>query len=243
MRRDAQAGMTLIEVLIAVTLVSLLSVGMLFAIRAGLSAMDASNRRLSANRRAATAQSILEQQVAGFLPVKARCGGTQVSEGGRLLPFFEGGPAVMRFVTTYSIEGGARGMPQIVELFVIPGESGQGVRLVVNETPYTGPVGAGFLCLPPAPDAEIGMSFVRFAPPMPGPRSFVLADKLAHCRFEYLESLRPSTEKWLPLWGRVDIWPSAVRIEMAPLEQDPVRLPPMTFTGRIRPNRGVYETY
>ena len=48
----------------------------------------------------------------------------------------------MRFVTSYSLQDGWRGRPQIAALQVIPGET-QGVRLIVNETPYTGPDQAG----------------------------------------------------------------------------------------------------
>lgn len=243
MSRSRQSGMTLIEVLIAVTLVSLLSVGMLFAIRAGLSAMDASQRRFSANRRAMSAQRILAQQVAGFLPVRARCGASPVTQGGPLQPFFQGAPQVTRFVTRFSLDGASRGMPQIVELFVIPGQEGRGVRLVVNELPYNGPAGAGFLCLPPGPDPVTGVAGVRFPPPQASPRSFVLADKLAYCRFLYLQSIEPEPDRWVPAWIRPDYWPRAIRIEMAPLEADSVRIPPMTFTGLIRPNRMVEEPY
>ncbi|MBI5280704.1 MAG: prepilin-type N-terminal cleavage/methylation domain-containing protein [Candidatus Solibacter usitatus] len=242
MKRRFDLGMTLIEVLIAVTLVSLLSVGMLFAIRAGLTAMDASSRRLGANRRSSTAQRVLEQQVAGFLPVLARCGSSPMGGGEALSPFFQGTPGVMRFVTRYSLQGASRGMPQIVELFVIPAAESQGVRLVVNEIPYTGPAGAGFLCAP-GPDPETGAETPRFAPPRPSPQSFVLADKLRYCRFVYLESVEPEPERWLPLWRRADRWPRAIRIEMAPVEADLTRIPPMTFTGLIRPDRQPKEPY
>ncbi|HEY3443411.1 MAG TPA: prepilin-type N-terminal cleavage/methylation domain-containing protein [Paludibaculum sp.] len=243
MSRRGQAGMTLIEVLIAVSLLSLLSVGMLFSIRAGLTAMEASNRRIVANRRAVGAHRILEQQVAGFLPVMARCGSNPMGATGAPVPYFQGMPAVMRFVTTYSLQGAARGVPQIVEIFVIPGQDGQGVRLVVNETPYMGPVGAGFLCGPVAGDPEAGAALPVFPPVQPSPRSFVLADRLAGCRFSYLESIEPQQEKWLPRWVRMDYWPKAVRIEMMPLEPDASKVPPMTFTGLIRPNRAVGEQY
>lgn len=235
--------MTLIEVLIAVSLLSLLSVGMLFSIRAGLTAMESSNRRIVANRRAVGAHRILEQQVAGFLPVLAKCGSNAMGASGAPVPYFQGSPGVMRFVTTYSLQGAARGVPQMVEIFVIPGQDGQGVRLVVNETPYTGPVGAGFLCGPVRGDPEAGVALPVFPPVQASPLSFVLADRLRGCRFFYLESIEPSPEKWVPRWTRMDLWPKAVRIEMAPLELDASKVPPLTFTGLIRPNRMPQENY
>ena len=83
----------------------------------------------------------------------------------------------------------------------------------------------------------------RFPPVQASARSFVLADRLMGCRFSYLESIEPQPERWLPRWVRMDQWPKAVRIEMMPLEQDASRIPPMTFTGLIRPNRMVQEQY
>ena len=55
----------------------------------------------------------------------------------------------MRFVSSYSLQQGARGLPRILEFQVIRGEEGKGVRLVVNEQPYTGPRSAGFFVLGP----------------------------------------------------------------------------------------------
>lgn len=240
---SGRRGMTLIEVLISVTLVSLLAVGMLFAIRTGLQAMEATTRRATQNRRALGAQRILSAEVAGFLPVMARCGGSVVNEGGSNAPFFEGLPQVMRFATTYSLQGASRGAPQVAELFVIPGQNGQGVRLVLNELPYTGPVGAGFLCRPPTPDPVTGQMVLSFAPPTPTPGSFVVADRLASCQFLYLQSNDVEPDRWVPVWSRQDLWPAAVRIEMLPLEPDSSRVPPMTFTGRFRPNRRPGEQF
>ena len=88
----------------------------------------------------------------------------------------------MRFVTSYSLQDAWRGRPQIVVLQVIPGEEGHGVRLIVNETPYTGSNQAGQMVASIDPD-----STAHFIPVLPGPQSFVLADRLAYCRFWYLE--------------------------------------------------------
>src|SRR4051794_15024198 len=45
-RKAKESGVTLIELLVAITLLSLLSVGMLFAMRVGLNAMGKTNERV-----------------------------------------------------------------------------------------------------------------------------------------------------------------------------------------------------
>jgi prepilin-type N-terminal cleavage/methylation domain-containing protein len=233
-KRGAQAkacatrGVTLIELLVSVTLLSLLSVGLFMALRMGLNAYGKTQARLMDNRRVAGAQRILEEQIEGMMPVLAICGGATKAV------FFQGEPQVMRLVSTFSLQQAWRGSPQILEVFVIPGEDGKGVRLVVNEIPYTGAAGAGQLCAGPG----AGEAGIHFAPVAPGPNSFVLADKLAYCRFAYLT---PAVEAnvapvWLPMWAGKS-WPMGVRVDMAPLEPDPSRLQPIAFTAPIRLHR------
>jgi hypothetical protein len=104
-------------------------------------------------------------------------------------------------------------------MLVIPGEQ-QGVRLIVNETPYA-PLLAAALCTGGGHFASVAV----------GPKSFVLADKLAYCRFSYFgpgaTPVEPIT--WKPAWGG-NKWPMGVRIEMAPLEPDPSRVQPISVT-------------
>ncbi len=230
-------GVSLLEVLIAITLLSLLSVGMLMSMRIGLQAFTKTDERLMENRRVAGAQRILEQQIEGLLPVTAGCapqGGPGVK-----FAFFGGTPNSLRLVSGFSLQGGWRGQPQILEMFVIPGDQGRGVRLVVNELPYTGPVSAGRFCV----GIEEG-AIPIFAPPQAGPASFVLADQLAGCRFSYLVSARNPDEPdtWQPVWDRRG-WPKAVRVEMAPLEPNPARLQPTTLTAPIRIYRSLELVY
>ena len=53
----------------------------------------------------------------------------------------------MRFVSTYSLQEGSRGTPQILAFTVSSGGSqGNGVRLIVDEYPYSGPLSAGTIC-------------------------------------------------------------------------------------------------
>ncbi|HTX36744.1 MAG TPA: prepilin-type N-terminal cleavage/methylation domain-containing protein [Bryobacteraceae bacterium] len=228
-RRHSQSGLTLMEVLIAITLLSLLSTAMVMAMRIGLNVFGRATTRLMDNRRVVGAQRILEQELQGFLPVVATCAGVHVRFG-----FFQGEPLNMRLATTFSLEQGWRGRPQLLGLMVIPGDQGQGVRLIVNETPYTGPLSAGGLCAGVAPDPLTGRLLFRFVPMQPNPDSFVLADKMAYCRFSYYGPGRSENDPpvWLPQW-RGPGWPWGIRVEMAPLQPDASRLQPITVMAPI----------
>lgn len=235
-------GVTLLELLVAVTLLSLLTGGVLLAMRVGFNAMQLTNDKLLAERRVLSVQRVLEQQIAGLMPVIADCLAAPELPPFRR-PFFQGEPQSMRFVSSYSLGEASRGYPRILEFQVIPGEDRQGVRLVVNEHFYTGPRSAGSFCLGAAPDPASGGLVTRFHPIQAGPGSFVLADRLAYCRFLYRELLPPPVaEHWTPLWVR-PLWPSAVRIEMAPVEADPSRPPLVSITAPIRVNRVPFESY
>jgi prepilin-type N-terminal cleavage/methylation domain-containing protein len=230
-------GVTLMELLVAVSLLSLLSVGMLMAMRAGLDAMNKANERLMDNRRVAGVERILHDQIAGFVPVTALCMGAGENQRARV-PFFQGEPRAMRFVSTYSLEEAWRGQPRILEYLVVPGENGLGVRLLVNEILYTGPLGAGELCMPPAAGPDGSAPVVRFRPVAAGPRSFVLADKLAACSFQYLEAPAgaDAPDNWRSDWS-APAWPQGIRVDMQPLDPGSAHLHPVSITAAIRVTR------
>jgi prepilin-type N-terminal cleavage/methylation domain-containing protein len=230
-KRRPQAGVTLVELLVAVTLFAMLSVGMLYAFRIGLMAYSKTQSLLMDNRRVAGAQRVLMQELQNMIPVVVQCGG----EGaGPKTPFFQGEPGAMRLVSTFSLQGASRGMTQILEIFTAPGENGQGVRLLVNEIPYSGPRAAGQLCTAPGHYSAIS----------PSSRSFVLADKLAFCRFTYQRVMLEVTPErtWVPHF-LADNWPRAIRIDMAPLEADRSRLQPISVTAVIRVHRSPEVLY
>jgi len=235
--KRSRAGMTLIEVLIAISLLSFLSLAIMLALRIGLNALEKANRKLMDDRRIAGAQRILEAQLAGFMPVVALFAPSPDAPGQKI-PFFEGRVQSMRFVSSYSLGEASRGMPQILEFQVIPGEEGRGVRLVVNENIYTGPRSAGRFSRGPGTDPQLGVLTQLFLPISVGPQSFVLADRLAYCRFSYLGMLPGMlVEQWKPAWVPVDHWPMAIRIEMASLDSDPGTLKPLTVTSPVHVDR------
>lgn len=248
--KRGRRGVTLIEVLIAVSLLSLLSVGMLMAIRVALNALNKTNTRLIDNRRITGVERILQQELAGLMPVMALC--MESPEAPRLrMPFFQGERQAMRLVSTFSLGEAWRGRPQVLEFLVIPRDDGNGVRLVVNEIPYTGQLGVGQLCLGPALDPLLGVVVSRYQPIEARATSFVLADRLASCRFAYLAPAPPGTPppalpQWKPNWIW-PIWPLAVRVELEPLDPDPSRLRVLTVTAPVqvtrRPETNNYGDY
>lgn len=206
--------MTLIEILIAVTLLSLLSVAVLVAMRMGFNTMDKTDAHLVHDRRVSNARRIIENEIAGYTYSLAYFRPTPQQTFN--VPFAEWTAREMRFVTSYSLADAWRGRPQIAVIQVIPGENDRGVRLIVNETLYTGPDQAGFSI------TDISEGIPSFAPVSAGAQSFVLADQLAYCRFEYLEPQSyPTPPLWRPDWLRTGLTPLGVRIQMAPLENKP----------------------
>jgi hypothetical protein len=108
----------------------------------------------------------------------------------------------------------------------------------VNENIYMGPRSAGVFCLGPGADPELGVTAQRFRPITITPQSFVIADRLAFCRFSYLRAMPPpEMEEWIPNWILMDKWPKGMRIEMASLDADPSRLKPLTITAAVHVDR------
>jgi prepilin-type N-terminal cleavage/methylation domain-containing protein len=236
------AGVTLIELLIAVLLLSLLSVGIVITLRVALSAMNKSGTKLMANRRVSSIERILDQEIEGIMPVTADCQVRPDVPGPKLM-FFQGESQSMRLASTYSLQQGERGLPMILEYQVIPGDENQGVRLIVNEHWYTGPRGAGVYCRGVGGGADGGPAGPIFVPINIGPDSFVLADKLAYCRFSFRDPRQPGqTPVWLLRWVK-PVLPSAIRIEMAPLTPDLGNLQPVTLTIPVRVTRLPLEQY
>ncbi len=222
--KTPQKGFTLIELLISISLVAVLSTGMLLAMRTSLLSLEKINGRLQLNRRVMGMQQILTRQLGGLMPVTSDCGGSRI-------PIFLGQPDYLRLVTSYSMAEGARGYPQFDEFRVVKNEQG-GVRLVVTEHQYTGPSSTEPYC-------GGGSVATRTAPV-----AFVVADRLASCTFTYREQIpeQPPSANWLGSWDRSEL-PAAIKIEMTPLDSSPALLPVMNVTVPIHINRQIRTTY
>jgi general secretion pathway protein J len=92
-RRRPSAGFTLLELLIAITLLGLLMAALFGGLRLGARAWDRSEERLSESARLQAVQNFLRDRLAQAYPLYAE------DESGRLRLGFEGDPAAVRFVT------------------------------------------------------------------------------------------------------------------------------------------------
>jgi general secretion pathway protein J len=226
-RRGRTRGFTLVEMMIAVTLVAAIMTGLLMAMRTGLTAYEKVNRRLEDNRRVMGLDQALHRQFGGMMPVTGECG-----VGGAKVPAFNGDAASVRFVSSFSLAEGSRGYPQVVEYVAVPDPHG-GVRLMMNERIYTGPSSLAPLCVNGT-----------FPPAQVTPQSVEMAGKLAYCRFGYRMPIpdSPMGGDWLPVWQKPDL-PRALRVEMMPEGPNPSQLPMLTLNVPVHVTRLVAGVY
>src|ERR1700686_2534258 len=97
-----ERGFTLVEVLIAITLVATLSVGMLMAMRTGMITLERIDARLQSNRRVMSIEQILARQIGGVMPVLGDCYG---AAPGRVAAFM-GTEQMLHLASTYSLAEG-----------------------------------------------------------------------------------------------------------------------------------------
>lgn len=227
-RLSLETGLTLIEILVAVTLMALLSAGLITALGVGIGAWSQTTDRLTMDRRVATANGLIHSQFAGAAPIEPRTRpGVATIQG----PFFQGEPGQMRFVSSYSMYSGVRGGLQIVELQTDRGENG--LRLLLTQTPYRGPLSLAEYIL----GVERGSNGPRrlFTPLRSRSDSLIVADQLESIAFSYLRGSRRigGDDVWVALWDEAQQMPQAIRIDLEPAG-DEVRLKPVSITAQVR---------
>jgi len=232
-RQKRERGVTLIELMIAVSITAVVVVGLMFALRTSVVAYQTTGDRLRANRAQMNRNQILARELGAAMPVLALCGNVQTLS-------FTGGPQSMHLVSSYSIAEGFRGYPQIVEIRVRRGSSSSssgGLQLVASEQPYTGPGSTASLC--GSAGGESAFSAAGSAP-------VVLADDLAACTFSYRPPRNPlgvQESEWVEEWDKRMTLPAAIRIEMKPNAPAGGGLPAVTVTVPLRIDRDLFRVY
>lgn len=237
-RSNPRAGLTLVEILVAVALLGVLSAGLLTLLETSAGAWSAARERLTLDRRVASANTLLHAVFSGVVPTLAT---PPPQASAPRAVFFHGEQNQMRFVSSYSTSEGVRGGLRIVELNVQRGANG--LRLVLTESPYRGPLSVGryITGVEPTQDNRTRLLFARVRP---REDSLIVADSLSACEFSYLrQGRRPGDpSEWTPVWDDMQKLPEAVRVALEPDEPE-ARLQPVTIVAEVRaqyvpPNQG-----
>lgn len=192
--RQATAGFTLLELLVSITIVSLLATTILFGWRVASAAWQRANDRLQQQRTVLATHQLLQEQMASMVPYQAR------TAAGASEFFFQGEAATARFVSRYALSHRARSGLYLIE-YRIAEQSDGSKQLLLNESPVGSREELGAL-LAGAEMIAAGR-VLKFQEFHQRPETLALLEGLQECRFEYY---RPATASQPPGW--TDRWVS-----------------------------------
>lgn len=189
-------GVTLLELLAAITLLGLISLGLLTSLRIGSSAWRRGNQRMAADRRVLAAADLLSAQLANAQARVIRWG---PAERGVRFAYFDGASDRLRFLTTYSLEARSRGGLWLAEYFFARREDGA-CDLLYNEWPLRQEGDAGSTVRAAGYDITLGRQRVDFAPAVRTESTREIYRGLRQCRFEYLIQPLQAEAYWGTRW-------------------------------------------
>ena len=225
-RGRAEAGVTLLELLVSITIVALLAATVLFAWRVGVSAWEKVGTQLEKGRGVLAAHQLLQEQIASMVPYEA-----WPEQRGRVV-FFQGEAETARFVSRYSLTHRAASGLYLIEYHVAAQQGGT-KQLLLKETPVRGNEELGALIR----DIESHPEGVRLRlPPFErDPETVVLLEGLQECRFEYYRLASTGAQGiWTDEWvNRPNEVPPAMRIHAA-ASGDAGELAPVTIVAAVR---------
>lgn len=189
-------GVTLLELLVAISLLGMVSLGMLFGLRIAASAWHKGNTRMAAGRQVIAASDLFAEQIANARPRLVEWG--PLDRPVRFF-YFEGTHDRLRFLTATSAAGRSRSGLWLVEYSFRPDDGGR-MKLVYNEWPFREDADAAQTVQDIAMDPTRNRMAVRFIAPASTAQTRELYRDLDDCGFEYL-ILRPGEEpRWEPQW-------------------------------------------
>lgn len=225
MSREKQRGVTLLELLVAITIVALLAATSLVAWRAGVSGWEKASVKLEHDRAVMAVHQVVSEQMASMMPYEVL-----VERVGQVM-FFQGEAETARFVSRYSLANRAASGLYLIEYHVVDERDGRR-QLVLQENLIRS--AAELAAKVAGIDAETGVIRVRFHAFEQGPAAVVLLDGLDDCRFEYYNAPRVGVPgNWTSEWiGSANEIPTAMRIRAA--KKDMGNLEPVTIAARVR---------
>ena len=127
---DSGAGFTLMEVLVSITLMSLISVAIYYGYRIGLDSWSRAEKSLVRERNVQFVLDLMSRQLGSMVPYYSR----QALDGAFVdVLLFNGTEQGVRFVTTFSVESRSAAGLRLVEYFLGSSREGSGRALLLNE--------------------------------------------------------------------------------------------------------------
>jgi prepilin-type N-terminal cleavage/methylation domain-containing protein len=214
MNTRSQHGVTLIELLVAMTLMGFVSLGLVFTMRVGITAWQHGDARLAADRAVVAAGDLIATQLAD---ARARYVGWMEPDHRTSFLLFDGGADVLHFLTRYSVATRERGGSWLAEYWFERNARNE-CRLLYNEFPFRSDEDAAAVVAGITVDRE-GRQLVQYRAPHAGPNTRILYTGVHDCAFEYL--IEPSAEPvyWGKFWpGDPRFLPHAVAVRFRGLE-------------------------
>lgn len=188
--RPGQQGFTLLELLVAITLLGLLMAALLGGLRLGARVWETGEARLDANARVQVVQEFLRQRLAEALPLEV----VMLAEDGRLGFAFRGTSEEVRFAGALPEQLGA-GVYLMQLTLAAGGDDGERRDLVLRWQP-----------LDPADER----------PEDPAePEERVLLAGVEALELAYFGALDPrEAPAWWPEWTQQDAFPGLLRVQL-----------------------------
>ena len=225
-RVSVERGFTLLELLVSITIVSLLTVSIVFSWRIATTAWSRSSELVEEQRQVAAVQALLRKQVAAISAY------APFSREWRGIVFFQGEQQVARFLSRYSLENRTRSGLYLVE-YLITEETDGTKQLLMNETALHNPEELRRFITGVEQSATGPIQ--QFLPIERSPKTRVLLTDLEDAHLEYY---RPATqlqesgewvEQWLTARGEL---PRGIAFRLAK-ESNPNHLEPVSMTIAI----------
>jgi prepilin-type N-terminal cleavage/methylation domain-containing protein len=206
-----QAGLTLIEVMAAVTISGLVAIAVVTSLRIGVRAWEKSQSAVMQLRKHTNAADVLHMQLADSI---RRTVEVQLFDAKVRMPFFFCEEDRLVFLTAYSAAARGRGGLVVADYFAEQ-QGDKTYKLWLDERPalderMLAEWVAGSESTPDAGDK------IRLRPFDTG-RAWLLWEGLSECRFQFLRQAPDSALEWVTPWPlfSVPYMPAALRLQLA----------------------------
>jgi prepilin-type N-terminal cleavage/methylation domain-containing protein len=199
-------GFTLMELLVSMTLMSILTVAVFMGFRMGFNAWNKSEEAMEKTRQVHIALDLLSRQIGSLVP----CYSKQKAEENPVdLPIYQGEVNGMRFVSNFSALHRGAGGARLVEYFVTPSTDSQTKTLWVNERELPDDTALSDWMFAAISRQTDGSPLITYREFFRRPEAIPLVENLKAAEFRYLE--RPS----------LDVPPGGVETPASPVNQTP----------------------